>query len=171
MRSRGFSFIASLALAVALASCATPSLYQPADNREGAAGYTEARLSETAWRVEFVGDDFTSRETVETYLLYRAAELTAENSLIGSSHRRPPSAKRPRALSRRCAPKSIKRAIGIRDGAGAAASSGATWIRSAQSRANRVSRMFGIACTIRRAPKSVSAAARSRRGLLMRARR
>jgi hypothetical protein len=79
MRSRGFSFIASLALAAALASCATPGLYQPADNREGGAGYTEARLSDAAWRVEFIGDDFTSRETVETYLLYRAAELTAEN--------------------------------------------------------------------------------------------
>jgi hypothetical protein len=79
MRSRGFSVIASLVLAVALASCVTAGLYQPADNREDGAGYAQSRLSDTAWRVEFVGDDFTSRETVETYLLYRAAELTAEN--------------------------------------------------------------------------------------------
>jgi hypothetical protein len=59
-----------------LAACATTGLYQA---RDGENGYAETRQSEAQWRVEFVGDDFASRETVETYLLYRAAELTAES--------------------------------------------------------------------------------------------
>jgi len=62
--------------ALMVAACATTGLYQA---RDGESGYAETRLSLTQWRVEFVGDDFTSQETVETYLLYRAAELTAAN--------------------------------------------------------------------------------------------
>lgn len=79
MRSSVLNFIGALGVSLALASCVTSGLYQRADVRAGQAGYAETRLSDTAWRVEFVGDDFTSRETVETYLLYRSAELTAEN--------------------------------------------------------------------------------------------
>lgn len=66
----------TLAAATLLAACATPGLYQA---RDGESGYAETQLGATHWRVEFVGDDFTSRETVETYLLYRAAELTVES--------------------------------------------------------------------------------------------
>jgi len=79
MRSRILQLIAALAASAALAACVTSGTYQPADAGAGQAGYAETRLYEGAWRVEFVGDDFTSRETVETYLLYRAAELTAES--------------------------------------------------------------------------------------------
>lgn len=79
MRSPVLNFIAVLGASLSLASCVTPGLYQRADVRAEQAGYAETRLSDAAWRVEFVGDDFTSRETVETYLLYRSAELTAEN--------------------------------------------------------------------------------------------
>ncbi len=68
--------IAALCAALTLAACATTGLYQA---RDGESGYAETRLDQTQWRVEFVGDDFTARETVETYLLYRAAELTAAN--------------------------------------------------------------------------------------------
>jgi hypothetical protein len=57
----------------------TPGLYQRAEVHAGQAGYAETRLSDAAWRVEFVGDDFTSRETIETYLRYRSAELTIDN--------------------------------------------------------------------------------------------
>jgi hypothetical protein len=66
--------IAALCGALMAAACATTGLYQA---RDGESGYAETRLTQSQWRVEFVGDDFTSRETVETYLLYRAAELTA----------------------------------------------------------------------------------------------
>lgn len=62
--------------ALALSACATSGLYQA---RDAESGYAETQLGASHWRVEFVGDNFTSRETVETYLLYRAAELTAQN--------------------------------------------------------------------------------------------
>lgn len=69
--------LAVYAIAVlSLSACVTTGLYQ-ARNAEG--GYAETRLGADHWRVEFVGDDFTSRDTVETYLLYRAAELAVEN--------------------------------------------------------------------------------------------
>lgn len=64
------------AAALALAACATTGLYQA---RDGRSGYAETQLGADHWRVEFVGDDFTSRDTVNTYLLYRAAELTRES--------------------------------------------------------------------------------------------
>jgi hypothetical protein len=73
MRSRA---ILALCSAFMLASCVTTGLYQA---REGESGYAETRLSQSERRVEFVGDDFTERDTIETYLLYRAAELTAAN--------------------------------------------------------------------------------------------
>jgi hypothetical protein len=79
MRSPFVKLLLGLCAGLALASCVTTGLYQSADVRAGRAGYAETRFSEAAWRVEFVGDDFTSRETVETYLLYRSAELTVEN--------------------------------------------------------------------------------------------
>jgi hypothetical protein len=39
-------------------------------------GYTDQRIEDNRYRVTFAGNTMTSRETVETYLLYRAAELT-----------------------------------------------------------------------------------------------
>lgn len=61
---------------LSLAGCSTSGLYQA---RDGNSGYAETRLDASRWRVEFVGDDFTSRERVDSYLLYRVAELTAES--------------------------------------------------------------------------------------------
>ena len=68
-----------LAAALSLVSCATPTPYQPisvASQAQG--GYSETRLAPDQWRVTFAGNTLTSRETVEGYLLYRAAELTLE---------------------------------------------------------------------------------------------
>ena len=62
-----------------LAACATPTPYQP--NMRGQAvsgGYSEARIETDRWRVNFAGNSLTSRETVEGYLLFRAAELTLQ---------------------------------------------------------------------------------------------
>lgn len=64
------------AAAAALAACAsTGGAYQErsADNRYG---YAETQLEPNRVRVTYAGDTVTSRETVETYLLYRAAETT-----------------------------------------------------------------------------------------------
>jgi hypothetical protein len=60
-----------------LAACETATPYQPLNPRDAAAGgYSDVRLNSDRWRVNFSGNSLTSRETVERYLLYRAAELT-----------------------------------------------------------------------------------------------
>jgi hypothetical protein len=75
---------AALALILApLAGCATaPTPYQPyiAENGPGVhGGYSDQRLAPNRFVVKFHGNEFTSRERVEGYLLYRAAELTVQN--------------------------------------------------------------------------------------------
>ena len=60
-----------------LAACETPTPYQPLNqNAAHAGGYSELKIEQDRWRVIFSGNSMTSRQTVETYLLYRAAELT-----------------------------------------------------------------------------------------------
>lgn len=70
-----------VALAAMLSACVTATPYQPAQPR--GFGYTEERLDQNRFRVTFRGNSLTTRETVEDYLLYRAAELTLQN---GFSH-------------------------------------------------------------------------------------
>lgn len=66
---------AALALGLGLlAGCMEPSAYAP--RTEGArTGYTDRALTQTRYRVTFTGNSATPRETVETYLLLRAAEV------------------------------------------------------------------------------------------------
>lgn len=65
--------VAGCVLAVLLSACAArPTPYQP---RDGAFGYAQTQLDGRTWRVEFAGNTDTPRETVENYLLYRAAEV------------------------------------------------------------------------------------------------
>lgn len=69
--------LAAMALAGGLTACVTATPYQQLNpNNASAGGYSDARLDATHWRVTFSGNSMTSRETVERYLLYRAAELT-----------------------------------------------------------------------------------------------
>jgi hypothetical protein len=71
---------AALVLAIGLSACETATPYQP--NIPGQAtsgGYSEVRLEPERWRITFTGNSMTSRETVEGYLLFRAAELTLQN--------------------------------------------------------------------------------------------
>ena len=65
--------IASLFLVLGVAACGTPTPYQPAVNGNG---YAEQPLETNRYRVTFSGNSLTPRETVENYLLYRAAEVT-----------------------------------------------------------------------------------------------
>ena len=60
-----------------LAGCATPTPYQAAEGSQP--GFTETRIEANRYRISFEGNSLTDRETVETYLLYRAAELTVES--------------------------------------------------------------------------------------------
>jgi len=70
--------IAALLAPLALWACTTPTPYQPlASGSAVSGGYSDQALDDTHFRVSFRGNDMTSREQVETYLLYRAAELTS----------------------------------------------------------------------------------------------
>jgi hypothetical protein len=60
-------------LLLTLAACATASLYRPL---EGGEGYSEQKLEANRFRVSYAGNSSTPRQTVENYLLYRAAEIT-----------------------------------------------------------------------------------------------
>jgi hypothetical protein len=64
-------------LLVLTAGCATPTAYQPLDpQRRSSGGYSDQRIETNRYRVTFRGNSLTSRQTVENYLLFRAAELT-----------------------------------------------------------------------------------------------
>lgn len=71
--------IAASVAALALAACATPTVYAPEGYGGQRGGYAEQRIQSDRWSVSFSGNSLTSRETVEMYLLYRAAELTVES--------------------------------------------------------------------------------------------
>ena len=63
-------------LGLLLAGCASaPTPYQAA---QGGFGYSEQQIEENRYRVSFAGNSATTRQTVEDYLLYRAAELTVQ---------------------------------------------------------------------------------------------
>lgn len=63
---------------LALSGCAANGSYH-ASTGAASSGYSDERLDETHWRVEFVGDASTPQQTVESYLLYRAAEITIDS--------------------------------------------------------------------------------------------
>jgi len=65
-----------LAAAALLAACATATPYQA--GAPNAYGFQEQQIENNRLRITFRGNTLTDRETVETYLLYRAAELTLE---------------------------------------------------------------------------------------------
>jgi hypothetical protein len=58
-----------------LAGCMTPTPYAPRTEGQRT-GYTDRALTQTRYRVTFTGNSVTPRETVENYLLLRAAEVT-----------------------------------------------------------------------------------------------
>lgn len=75
---------ASLAVLAIVTGCATATPYQPLTTHGATTGgYSEQRLEENRFRVSFAGNSFTSRQTVENYLLYRAAELTQQAGYDG----------------------------------------------------------------------------------------
>ncbi len=65
------------AASLGLAACESgPTPYQASTKWEG--GYSESKIEETRYRISFKGNSLTERERVETYMLYRAAELTLQ---------------------------------------------------------------------------------------------
>jgi hypothetical protein len=62
---------------LALASCATPTPYQPLmPHGVSSGGYSDLKISSDRYRITFEGNSATERDTVERYLLYHAAEVT-----------------------------------------------------------------------------------------------
>ncbi len=65
---------------LALAGCETATPYQPQmHGSQVSGGYRDQQIEANRFRVTFNGNSMTSRERVETYLLYRAAELTVQH--------------------------------------------------------------------------------------------
>lgn len=84
MRIQTLATAIGLGTLLALGACATATPYQRAV--KGAAisgGYSEERLAADRFRVVFSGNSLTRRDTVERYLLYRAAELTLAEGFDG----------------------------------------------------------------------------------------
>lgn len=70
--------VAVVASATALGACSSgPTPYQPAAGYDR--GYTEQKIENERYRISFKGNSMTERDTVENYLLYRAAELTMQS--------------------------------------------------------------------------------------------
>ena len=76
MSKKSVAFAVGAVLAAGLAACATPTTYQPnIPGQKAAGGYSEQRVEENRFRINFQGNTLTSRESVEGYLLFRAAEV------------------------------------------------------------------------------------------------
>ncbi len=64
--------------AALLAACATSTPYQAASKPGAFDGFSQTLIENDRARVSFAGNSLTERETVENYLIYRAAELAVE---------------------------------------------------------------------------------------------
>lgn len=78
-RPRIATVVALLLGGLAITSCTTATPYQPATGAgQYRQGYWDVQVESNRFRVSFAGNSLTNRETVERYLLYRAAELTIQ---------------------------------------------------------------------------------------------
>lgn len=71
-----------LALLATISACMTATPYQPYRPELTAGvhgGFSEQRLAPDRYRVRFHGNELTSRDRVEGYMLYRAAELAVQD--------------------------------------------------------------------------------------------
>lgn len=71
-----FLMIVCIFMMFTLNACSTK--YKPYGRFTG--GYSEMQMSDNIYQVYFSGNGYTSRSTVETYLLRRCAELTMEKN-------------------------------------------------------------------------------------------
>ena len=77
MTMKTYAVVVALGLALGLTACETATPYQALERgTKVSGGFTDQRLDADHVRVSFQGNTLTSRATVESYLLYRAAELT-----------------------------------------------------------------------------------------------
>ena len=66
--------------ALSVSACETATPYQPLNARgsNASGGYSDRQIEANRFMVRFTGNDLTSRDTVERFLLYRASELTLQ---------------------------------------------------------------------------------------------
>ncbi len=64
--------------ATILMACATATPYQAASEPGGFDGFSQQLIENDRARITFGGNSVTNRDTVENYLLYRAAEMAVE---------------------------------------------------------------------------------------------
>jgi hypothetical protein len=77
MNTKTLALIAAVGLTLGLSACETATPYQPLERgSQASGGFTDQKLDTDHFKVTFNGNTLTSRGTVESYLLYRAAELT-----------------------------------------------------------------------------------------------
>jgi hypothetical protein len=77
MTIRTAAVIALAGLALGLSACETATPYQPLQHgTKVSGGFSDQKLDADHFRVMFKGNTDTPRATVESYLLYRAAEIT-----------------------------------------------------------------------------------------------
>ncbi|WEK42740.1 MAG: hypothetical protein P0Y64_15400 [Candidatus Sphingomonas colombiensis] len=80
LRGRGVLLAAIASGALLVSGCATETTYRPATGKGFyRTGYSDRQIESNRWLVTFAGNTVTDRDTVERYLLYRAAELTLQN--------------------------------------------------------------------------------------------
>ncbi|MDP1026310.1 hypothetical protein Q5H91_03725 [Sphingomonas sp. KR1UV-12] len=74
------AIVAALATSTLLvAGCATETTYRPATGQGfNRSGYSDRQIEPNRFLVSFAGNSVTSRDTVERYLFFRAAELTLQ---------------------------------------------------------------------------------------------
>lgn len=74
------AIVAALATSTLMvAGCATETRYRPATGQGfNRTGYSERQIEPGRFLVTFAGNSVTSRDTVERYLFFRAAELTLQ---------------------------------------------------------------------------------------------
>lgn len=76
--------IAAILTAGGMTACATATPYQPnVRGQSVSGGYADQRITENRFKVNFNGNSLTNRDTVERYLLFRAAELTLAQGYDG----------------------------------------------------------------------------------------
>ena len=64
--------------AAMLTACATATPYQPASQPGAFDGFSQQMITDDRARITFAGNALTDRETVENYMLYRAAETALD---------------------------------------------------------------------------------------------
>lgn len=77
---RGAVLAALASTTLLVSACATETPYRPATGHGfNRTGYSERQIESNRYLVTFAGNSVTDRDTVERYLLFRAAELTLQN--------------------------------------------------------------------------------------------